>query len=425
MGGGGVKMSKTGTELYEERRKRIFDAIELRKPDRVPIFLENHLMPAKYYGMTFEEAYYDQDKWLEANQKFLRDFEPDMYFSPDAPIITPGPINDLWGTMQMKWPGHGVANNVSFQFVEGEYMKQEEYDHFLDDPSDFLIRVYYPRVFKNLKDLSLLPSLKIFALGCYGGSVVASLLDNPAIYSAIETMKAAAKTGAEWMEKFMQFAVEMKDEGFVASHTAPIIIPFDLISDLLRSMRGTMLDMYQCPEKLLAAEDKLYPFILDSAIQTAQMSGNPIIFIPLHRGSDGFMSIEQFEKFYWPYLKNIILDLIKAGLTPMPFFEGTYDQRLKYLAELPKGKILGVFDRSDLVKVKEVLKDTMCISGGMPIALLQTGTKEIVKEQAKKMIDVVGKDGGFIMNSSTVLDEAKPDLVKFWVEFTKEYGVYR
>jgi hypothetical protein len=192
-------MTKTGTELYEERRKRIFDAIELRKPDRVPIFLSNHLMPAKYYGMTFEEAYYDQDKWLEANQKFLRDFEPDMYFPPDAPIITPGPIHDLWGTMQMKWPGHGVANNVSFQFVEGEYMKQEEYDHFLDDPSDFLIRVYYPRVFKNLEGLSLLPSLKIFALGCYGGSVVASLLANPAIYSAIETMKAAAKTGAEWI----------------------------------------------------------------------------------------------------------------------------------------------------------------------------------------------------------------------------------
>jgi uroporphyrinogen-III decarboxylase len=224
----------------------------------------------------------------------------------------------------------------------------------------------------------------------------------------------------------MQFAVEIKDEGFVASHNAaPLIIPFDLISDFLRSMRGTMLDMYQCPEKLLAAEDKIYPFILDSAIQTAQMSGNPIIFIPLHRGSDGFMSIEQFEKFYWPYLKNIILDLIKAGLTPMPFFEGTYDQRLKYLAELPKGKILGMFDRSDLVKVKEVLKDTMCISGGMPIALLQTGTEETVKEQAKKMIDVVGKDGGFIMSSSTVLAEAKPELVKFWVDFTKEYGVYR
>jgi hypothetical protein len=32
-----------------------------------------------------------------------------------------------------------------YQFVEGEYMKAEEYDLFLMDPSDFIIR-YYLRV---------------------------------------------------------------------------------------------------------------------------------------------------------------------------------------------------------------------------------------------------------------------------------------
>jgi hypothetical protein len=48
-----------------------------------------------------------------------------------------------------------------------------------------------------------------------------------------------------------------------------------------------------------------------------------------------------------------------------------------------------------------------------------------VKAYAKKLIDVVGNDGGFIMSSNTVLDYARPDLVKVWVDFTREYGVYR
>ena len=58
----------------------------------------------------------------------------------------------------------------------------------------------------------------------------------------------------------------------------------------------------------------------------------------LHRGADGFMSLNQFETFYWPGLKKIILALIDAGLTPFVFFEGDFTSRLEYLTELPKGK---------------------------------------------------------------------------------------
>ena len=147
-------------------------------------------------------------------------------------------------------------------------------------------------------------------------------------------------------------------------------------------------------------------------------------FSALHRGSDGFMSIKQFEKFYWPGLKTVIMSIINRGVTPFIFFEGSWDQRLEYLRELPKGKVLGWFDRTDLFRAKEIIGDMMCICGDMPLSLLQTGTPEQVKAYAKKLIDVVGKGGGFIMGSNTSLDDARPDLVKVWVDFTKEYGVY-
>jgi len=201
--------------------------------------------------------------------------------------------------------------------------------------------------------------------------------------------------------------------------------PFDVISDYLRGLKGSTLDMFRCPDKLLAAQQKLLPYIIDSSIAMGRMMGAPLSFMALHRGSDGFMSLEQFETFYWPGLKTLLLAMVDAGLTPFVFWEGSWDKRLEYFRELPKGKVVGWFDRTDLFKAKEVIGDTMCICGDMPLSLLQTGTPEQVKAYAKKLIDVVGKDGGFIMGSNTVLDDAKPELVKVWADFTREYGVYR
>jgi len=57
--------------------------------------------------------------------------------------------------------------------------------------------------------------------------------------------------------------------------------------------------------------------------------------MPLHRGSEGFMSRKQYETFYWPGLKKALLANIEMGYTPMPFFEGKCDDRLEYLLEIP------------------------------------------------------------------------------------------
>jgi len=165
--------------------------------------------------------------------------------------------------------------------------------------------------------------------------------------------------------------------------------------------------------------------MLGLAVATARVSGNPRVFIPLHRGADGFMSLKQFETFYWPTLKGLILGLIDAGLTPCPFIEGDYTSRLEYLLELPRGKVLGYFDASDILKVKEILGNHLCIMGNVPPSLLQTGNTQDVKDYCKKLIDVAGKGGGFIMAPRSAIDEVKPENLKTMIDFTKEYGVYK
>lgn len=419
-------MKKTGEELFKERMKRIQDAIQLKVPDRVPILLMNAgVFPAKYVGITFEEAMFESSKLFGAYKKVLIDFEPDMYSNPGHSIRAPGNAFEAVDCKQIILPGRGVSPLHSFQFVEGEYMKAEEYDELIDDPTDFTIRKYLPRVFGVLKPLEKLPPLRGLLSGYTGGMSMSAIFAMPEIATAFASFYRAGLMVQKHNAGAATFNQEMAELGFPLLFWAGTVVPFDLISDFLRGMRGTMLDIYRRPEKLLAAIEKLTPPIIESAIMMAKKSGNPRVFIALHRGSDGFMSLKQFETFYWPGLKKMILALIGEGLTPFVFFEGDYTLRLKYLNELPKGKILGLFDSTDPLKVKEIIGGTICISGMMPVSLLQVGTPEKVKTYAKKLVNVVGKGGGFIMGPTSAMDESNPELVRVWVDFTKEYGVYK
>lgn len=415
---------KSPQELYEERLKRITDAIQLKVPDRVPFFPATHLYAAKHVGMTFEEAFYDSQKWTEANKRTILDVDPDLFFSPGFAVFSSGQAFEAVDFKQIKWPGHGVSPDHTFQFVEGEYMKADEYDVLLDDPSDYAVRTYMPRIYGTLQPFTMLPPLKAMLFG-YAGVGMTAMLAMPEIAKALESLQKAGLEAAKWSGAMAALDAEMAALGYPSFAGAAVVVPFDLVSDMLRGMRGTMLDMYRQPEKLLATLDRVLPMLIGMAVSASTMSGNPRVFIALHRGADGFMSLKQFETFYWPGMKALILALIDAGLTPCPFFEGCYDQRLEYLNELPKGKVLGMFDSTDVFRAKGIIGNTVCICGNMPMSLLQTGTPEEVKDYARKLIDVVGKGGGFIMGCRGVMDECDPKLVKVWGDITREYGVYR
>jgi len=416
-----TKTSKTPAELLGERAKRIKDAYELRVPDRVPIRLNFGYMLARLGGITNQELERDLDKAQALLEKYALYFEPDLIgglgFLPHA--------STMLGDRQTKWPGYGLGPNGTFQFIEGEYMKAEEYEAFLDDPTDFTVRTFLPRAYGALEGLAVLPRMPIMLLGYPALGNLGTLAD-PLVADALEALSKTSQQIAQLRAAAKSSAQRMESLGFPMSlgSSSLVTAPFDFLSDTLRGMRGIMLDMYRCPDKLLAAEEKLVPILVDYAVAAAQRTGIPYCSIPLHRGSDGFMSLEQFETFYWPTLKAMLLGMIEGGVTPNLFYEGSYDGRLRYLRELPKGKTIGRFDRSDLFKVKEVLGDTICIMAGFPVSLLHAGTSEEIRAHTKKLIEVVGRDGGFIMGPNTSMAEADPERVKVWVDATREYGVY-
>jgi len=183
--------------------------------------------------------------------------------------------------------------------------------------------------------------------------------------------------------------------------------------------------MYRQPDKLLAAMNAILPILTRSIDSITKTSKNRLVFLGPHRGAEGFMSLKQFEKFYWPGLKAVILGLIEGGFTPCILWEGDYTSRLKYLLELPPGKIINRFDRTDIYKAREVLGQHHCIAGGMLPSLLQIGSIQEVKDECKRLIEVVGRDGGYVMSHSTPLDEARIENIRAMIDVTREFGNYR
>jgi hypothetical protein len=413
---------KSTEQLLAERSKRLQDAMALKQPDRIPINLAAGYLLAEYGGVSHREQQDNPQKAQKLLEKFALEFEPDtimgLYNKPRPSLAL--------GDRMTKWPGYGLPDSGSFQFVEHEFMKGEDYDAFLRDPSDWTIRTYLPRAFKELEGLQYLPPLSLFSFGHYFLPNL-PMLSIPPVAAALQALNTAIgeaqKDGADMGDSVgRMLALGFPPPPLAGSLTEA---PFDFMSDTLRGMRGIMLDMLRRPDKLLAAERVVLEAQLEYAFNFARATGLKAAFIPLHRGSDGFMSLQQFEKFYWPQLKEQQIRLVEAGITPVVFYEGVWDQRLKYLRELPRGKTVGYFQASDIFKVKEIVGDTMCIMGGMKNSLLQSGTPEQVRDWTKQLCEKVGKGGGFIMSTGVgEMEGCRLENVRAWVDATREFGVY-
>ncbi|MFC1944600.1 uroporphyrinogen decarboxylase family protein, partial [Chloroflexota bacterium] len=83
---------------------------------------------------------------------------------------------------------------------------------------------------------------------------------------------------------------------------------------------------------------------------------------------------------------------------------------------------LGSDGTTDIFKAKEILRDHMCILGNVPPDLLQLGTVHDVESYCKRLIDIVGEGGGFIMGTgSEVPTKAKFGNLKAMIDIVKTY----
>jgi hypothetical protein len=407
---------------YKASISRIKAAIQLKKPNRVPVTIFPSMFPFTYAGMTVQEAMYDYDRCVAGFKKFVLDFQPDIHFGAAGP--GPGKFYEILDYKLYAWPGHGVAPQHTYQCNEGEYMTAEEYDLLITDPSFYFRNFYLPRVFRALEPWGMLPPLTGI-LEMYGVAFNFIPFAIPPVQGAYKALFEAGAEAMKWASAVGGVNGELSTLGFPNILGGFTKAPFDTLGDTLRGTKGIMLDMYRQPDKLLKALEAITPIMIGMGLGAAQQTGNPLIFMPLHKGADGFLSDAQFKKFYWPTLRTVIVGLIEGGCIPFLAAEGGYNTRLEVIRDIPKGKTLWMFDQTDMAKAKKIVGETLCLFGNVPASVLNLGTPEDVKSYCKNLIDVAGKGGGFILSNGSFFDYAKPENVKTMVDFTKEYGVYK
>jgi hypothetical protein len=332
------KHGKSTEELRREREKRIWDAVELRVPDRVPVIFGGTFFACKYAGIPYSAAYYDTVAWKNAFKKMIVEMDPDAYgWEPRES----GVALEALASNYTRWPGGTLPPDVPFQIAEKEYMKEDEYDLFLTDPSDYMMRYLLPRVYDSLQPLTKLPSLMGFGANV---EALARMLASSEFESVVKAIKKAGDAEEARQQVLSTMMQEMGSLGFPEPLPARggIMPPFSSFSNTFRTFNGVVKDMYRRPEKLKAALQLMLDFRIARAAPAVKRPGHPTLGSSgeAHSVSDEFFSNKQFEEFVWPYWRQAMDKTYDLGYEIISmFFEGRRDKQLHYFTQYPKRSI--------------------------------------------------------------------------------------
>jgi uroporphyrinogen-III decarboxylase len=393
-------------ELYAQRLERYTTAMRNGVPDRVPMRPFAAEITARYAGYTCQEVTHDYRKAFDAVIRCCRELDWDAAV-PNMVYVWTG-LTQAIGLRYYGVPGIDVDANTGFQYrepsLEDSFMKREEYDSLIADPTRFLYETWLPRA---------------------TGEVSAK--GEPTSY---RNNLSFVKGGMAMLDYFYAFGPQierMKTEcGTVSAICGMLKAPLDILADKLRGYIGLAFDLKEIPDKVLAACQALMPHLAHIALTSADPGKQIPIPIWMHRGCVPFISRAHFESIYWATLEPIVQALWRQGNQVLFYAEGNWDAHLERFAELPAGSIVYHIDRGQPELAHRILGKKFCLSGGVPNALLLFGKPDDVKAHCRKLIETIGADGGYILDASAIIqsDCTVENLIAM-TQAAKEYGVYR
>ncbi len=390
---------------YAERLCRYTTAMRNEKPDKIPIRPFVAEFTGAYTGASCQELAHDYEMAFVAARKCAADFDWDAVVANMVYVWTG--LTQAIGLKYIGIPGIDVPANMGFQYreppPEQAFMRADEYDQLIEDPTGFLLNVWLPRVSTSVRP--------------------------PGEPTSTENNLSFLKGGMAMMEYFGAFATQnrlLREESGTVSAIAGIFkAPMDIIADKLRGYLGLVDDLMQQPQKVLAACEALMPHLFHVANSTADPERNVPIGYWMHRGCVPFVNPDQFTNIYWPTVKPIIEQLWASGHQTLFYAEGDWNHHLEAFAELPDLSIVYHVDQGDIFEAHRALGHKFCLSGGIPNVLLGHRPAAEVRAYCKKVIDGVAADGGYIMDASAIVqNDARVENMKAMTEFTRDYGVY-
>ena len=368
-------------------RQERFDAVvALEKPDRTPVMPLMTAFAVRAQGMTQGEAWRDPAKGFSAMLKTFNDlggfdrlYKPNLFWPMIGGRFCSAPVRVLI-------PGLQIGEDELNQIDERELFSRDDYD-------------------------------KLAALGWN-----AFWEEHYPVMSGGRSLQTSAYSQDLLLNTYVENVNACHDQGILPLFGAYVDSSIMAFS-LCRTLTQFTMDLYEAPGKVKAAMDATCDDLIQNALDVVKKTRIPLVFIVLERGSGFYYRPDVFEAFEWPYLQRYVDAFLSEGLTPWFHFDTDWGLNLPYLKKLPRGKCICDLDgMTDIFKAKEILGGHMCISGDVPAALLTLGTPEEVRRYCEKLIDEVGKDGGFFLTTGCECPvDATFENVKTMVDTAKTY----
>jgi uroporphyrinogen-III decarboxylase len=375
--------------------ERVWAAIRLEKPDRVPVDMLAASAFAMVTGRTVGDWYFKmtaEQKWASVNKvwDYTGGWDMDMACvigEPDS-LATKLTSSMAMG-VRMKYPGLDLPDNYTAQADEREVMTLKDYDtiaeigwaRFMNE--DFVFRI--------VDDITPEQVAEARGKGAVG------------FFNTLETWK---KRGVVTLYPTSGYPLH----------------PFFRFS-MGRSMVKFMEDLYYHPTLVEKALKKVTREYIEQIISTCKALNTKLTFIAEERAEAHFFPLPIFERFWWPYTQEIVEALWSEGIVTWFHLDLNWDKNIPYFKRLPRGSaILALDSVTNIFAAKEVLRDHLCMAGDMHPSLMSLGKPEDVEAYCKRLIDEVGGDGGFIMGTGCEMPTAvKLDNWRAMIQTARNY----
>jgi hypothetical protein len=369
-------------------RQRIEAVVDLRIPDRVPVGPLLDHFAATYSGYTNAEIMTDGGKRIVAVIKTATELGPwDITYLADTANAV---LLQMGVAAKIKLPGRDLPENSVHQFDETEFLTPDDY-------SLLERKGTVPFLMDIMGRLN--PSWK----GLRGFL--------PLVRTMLEYRRHVRMVRARGMEAAV---------GFI--HPGVVYEYFSLG----RGIKAMSIDTFKRKDAIQSAGRVWAKGMADLAIFSARFCGVPRVFIGMSRASPDFLSRHNFEALVLPDLEYTVNRLVTAGIIPVLHCDTNWTKFFDLFLRFPARKcILELDGKSDIFKAKEILGGHMCIMGDVPAELLVLGSKEEVLTYCRRLIETVGKGGGFILSSGCSLPaNAKKENVRALYEAVHKWGWY-
>ncbi len=369
--------------------ERVWAAVRLEKPDRVPSHILATGAFTKAVGGTVGDWYTNEDKSWAAIDKVW-----DYTGGWDMMIVVAAMSTGAWKLasalgmlVKLRLPGVDLPDDYTLQAVEEEVLKPEDYDTICEIGWDKFLNQDY-----------------LFRITDFTPEGVAKALGDQ------------ASSGFRAIEMWNNRGVMVVVPCLSTMH------PFFRLS-VGRSMVKFMEDVYYSPEKVEKALKVVTREAIEQWIAHCKMLNQKIAFVAEERSCGFFFPLNFFERFWWPYTQEIVEALWSEGIVTWFHLDQCWDKNIPYFKKLPRGSaILALDGTTDIIAAKETLRGHLCLAGDVQPALMSIGKPEDVEAYCKKLIDEVGRDGGFILNTGCEMPTAvKLDNWRAMVQTSRNY----